>query len=101
MTAKKAKFFTGWAMDVYPHMSERDIAYHVKRQLDEGANFVWIGHNNPGEVDEHKVEPALSYAVYEAYTNPHHPKHNDAKKIIAAQNRILNYCLNIRIKILK
>jgi hypothetical protein len=88
----KAKY-TGWAMDIYPDMSEKDIARHVRRQLREGANFVWIGHNNPGEVDRNKVEPALSYAVYEAYVNSRDPRHEDAREIVDAQTRMLDSCL--------
>jgi hypothetical protein len=87
------KKYTGWAMDVYPDMSEKDIAHHVRRQLREGANFVWIGHNNPGEVDRNKVEPALSYAVYEAYVNSRDPRHEDARELVDAQTRMLDFCL--------
>lgn len=85
-------YYTGWAMEAYPDMSEKDFAFHIERQLSLGANFVWIGHNNPGEVDRHKIEPALSYAVYEAYIDKNDPRHNDAVAIIDAQHRILKVC---------
>ena len=42
----------------------------MARQRASGANVVWIGHNNPGEVDSENAEPGLSYAVYEALQNP-------------------------------
>lgn len=62
--------YAGWAMDAYPGDS---VAYHkseMARQLAAGANVVWLGHNNPGDVIPGKVEPALSYAVWAAYRDP-------------------------------
>lgn len=89
----KNKFYSGWAMDAYPEMSEQDMAYHVKRQIDQGANYIWIGHNNPGEVDASKIEPGLSYAVWEAYEDRHDSRHEDAVLIVNAQYRLLDTCL--------
>ena len=87
------KFYTGWAMDAYPEMDEAAMAHHVERQFKLGANFFWIGHNNPGEVDAQKIEPGLSYAVYEAFMDKSDPRHKDAVQILAAQRRLLDYCL--------
>ncbi len=88
-----AKFYTGWAMEAYPEMDRRAIAHHVKRQVELGANFVWMGHNNPGEVDAAKVEPGLSYAVWEALVDDNDPRHEDAIRIVDAQRRLLDFCL--------
>jgi len=86
-------FYTGWAMDAYPEMDEPAMAHHVERQLKLGANFIWIGHNNPGEADAQKIEPGLSFAVYEAFMDKSDPRHDDAIQILAAQRRLLDYCL--------
>ncbi len=83
---------TGWAFDAYPEMTSDEMAFHVNRHQQHGANFLWIGHNNPGEVDIHKVEPALSYAVYEALMNANDPRHSDARAIADAQRRLLDVC---------
>ena len=64
----------------------------MRRLVEHGANVVWIGHNNPGEVDAAKVEPGLSYAVYEAYADPADPRHADAVAIVEAQRRMLDAC---------
>jgi hypothetical protein len=61
----------------------------MTRQRANGANVVWIGHNNPGEVDAQKAEPGLSYAVYEALQNPDDPRNADAQAILAAVERLL------------
>jgi hypothetical protein len=70
-------------------MSEADLRAAIWRQLAAGANVVWVGHNNPGEVDASTAEPAISYAVYEAYVDPDDPRHADAAAIVAAQLRLL------------
>ncbi|RPI49467.1 MAG: hypothetical protein EHM56_12325, partial [Chloroflexi bacterium] len=64
----------------------------VRRLVDHGANVVWIGHNNPGEVDPAKVEPGLSYAVYEALLDPADPRHAGAVAMLATQRRLLDAC---------
>ena len=92
-------FYTGWAMDSYPEMDEKDIAFHVTRQIDQGANFIWMGHNNPGEVDAKKIEPGLSYAVWEAFADSRDPRHKDALQIIGAQRRLLDFCLKEKIPV--
>jgi hypothetical protein len=64
----------------------------VRRMVEGGANVVWIGHNNPGLVDPAKVEPGLSYAVYEAYRDPADPRHEGAVAMVQAQWRMLEAC---------
>jgi hypothetical protein len=85
-------FWAGWAMDAYPEMSSDEIRGHVARQKAAGCNFTWGGHNNPGEVDQEKIEPAMSYAVYAALVNPADPLHGQAKAIFDAQIRLLEAC---------
>jgi len=92
-------FYTGWAMEAYPEMSEEDMAHHVGRQIELGANFVWIGHNNPGEVDVRKIEPGLSFAVWEAFRDENDPRHTNAVKIVRAQKRLLDFCLMCEIPV--
>ena len=95
----KDKIYSGWAFDPYPEMTADEIAYHVDRLLELGVNFIWIGHNNPGECDAKKIEPALSYAVYEAFIDSSDPRHEDAIEIINAQRRLLDYCLKKNIPV--
>jgi hypothetical protein len=64
----------------------------VRRMVENGANVVWIGHNNPAVVDPDKVEPGLSYAVYEAVIDPANPHHEAAVAIVEAQHRMLVAC---------
>lgn len=85
-------FFSGWAMVAYPEMSVDDLRFHVRKQKNAGCNFLWIGHNNPGEADADKVEPAMSYAIYDAVTDSTHHQYIDAKKIMDAQFKFLVAC---------
>jgi hypothetical protein len=84
--------YAGWAVEAYPEASAAEMEALVRRLVENGANVVWIGHNNPGEVDAEKVEPGLSYAVYEAYRDPADPRHADAEAIVEAQHRMLAAC---------
>jgi hypothetical protein len=79
-------------MEAYPEMSASEMRAIVRRQKGQGCNVVWIGHNNPGVVDQHKVEPGLSYAVYRAYTDSNHPRHAEAQAMLQAQHRLLTAC---------
>lgn len=85
-------YYAGWAMEAYPDLPAAGMEAMVRRVVRAGANVVWIGHNNPGEVDEAKVEPGLSYAVYEAYLDPADPRHGAAVAIVEAQHRLLAAC---------
>ncbi len=71
----------------------------VEKQLSAGANFVWIGHNNPGWVVPGKAEPALSYAVYDEFTDESAPHHQVAKDILNAQLRFLSVCRQLKVPV--
>jgi hypothetical protein len=85
-------YYAGWAMEAYPEQSAAEMEATVRRAARAGANVVWIGHNNPGEVDSAKVEPGLSYAVYEAYLDQVDPRHGAAVAMVQAQHRMLAAC---------
>lgn len=84
--------YIGWAMEAYPNMNEAELARHVERQRKHGSSFIWIGHNNPGEVDKYKIEPGLSYAIYEAFIDKEDPRHDDACQLVSGFHRLLNVC---------
>jgi len=90
--------WTGWAVEAYPEMPAAEMEALVRRLVAHGANVVWIGHNNPGEVDPAKVEPGLSYAVYEALLDPDDPRHEGAAAMLAAQRRLLDACRAVGVK---
>ncbi len=91
--------YTGWAFDIYPDKDDDYYEREIDRQLEFGANFIWIGHNNPGEVRKNTGEPGLSYAVYEAFLNKNDPRHSIARNVISAQKRFLNICLKKNVPI--
>jgi hypothetical protein len=84
--------YAGWAVEAYPEQSTAEMEATLRRLVNNGANVVWIGHNNPGVVDAQKVEPGLSYAVYEATVDTADPRHQDAVAIVEAQGRMLAAC---------
>ena len=90
--------YAGWAVEAYPEDSADEMEATVRRMVDNGANVVWIGHNNPGIVDPDKVEPGLSYAVYEAFIDSTDPRHGAAVAMIAAQHRLLAACRTVGVK---
>jgi hypothetical protein len=100
------KVYAGWAVEAYPEQSTAEMEATLRRMVDHGANgsagspggVVWIGHNNPGIVDAGKVEPALSYAVYQAFRDPEDPRHEDAVAIIEAQRRMLEACRTVGVR---
>jgi hypothetical protein len=91
--------YAGWAMIAYPSLTEADLRAILWRQLSAGSNVVWVGHNNPGEVDATIAEPGLSYAVYEAFVDPADPRHGDAAAIVAAQVRLLRVARELGAKV--
>jgi hypothetical protein len=93
-----ALHYAGWAVEAYPGLSSAEMESIVRRMVQNGANIVWIGHNNPGEVDAAKVEPGLSYAVYEAYRDLTDPRHEAAVAAVEAQHQILAACRAVGIK---
>jgi hypothetical protein len=90
--------YAGWAMEAYPEQSAAEMEAMVRRVVRAGANVVWIGHNNPGEVDAGKVEPGLSYAVYEAALDAADPRHEAAVAMVEAQQRMLTACRRVGVK---
>jgi hypothetical protein len=84
--------YIGWAQEAHPDYSADIFSTHLAEQRKYGANLVWIGHNNPGYVDKNKVEPGLSYAVYEAILDEKSPLHADAVAQAAAVKRLLDAC---------
>jgi len=90
--------YAGWAVEAYPETSAADMEALVRHLVDHGANVVWIGHNNPGEVDAAKIEPGLSYAVYDAFQDRGDPRHQDAAAIVAAQRRMLAACRTVGVR---
>lgn len=95
----KTNYFTGWAFDVYPDASDKYYEEEIDKQLKKGANYIWIGHNNPGEAIASKDEPALSYAVYEALFDKNDARHKDAQIIVESQKRFLDICLKKNIPV--
>src|SRR5579884_2657019 len=91
--------YAGWATIAYPGLSEADLRTMLWRQVSAGANVVWIGHNNPGEVDASSAEPGLSYAVYAAYLDASDPRHADAQAIVDAQVRVLRVARDLGVKV--
>jgi hypothetical protein len=84
--------YAGWAVEAYPGETAAEMEATVWRMVEHGANVVWIGHNNPGTVDAGKMEPGLSYAVYEAYQDPDDGRHETAVAMVEAQHRMLAAC---------
>lgn len=90
--------YAGWAVEAYPEHSAAEMEATVGRMVENGANVVWIGHNNPGIVEVGKVEPGLSYAVYEAYLDPGDSRHETAVAVVEAQHRMLAACRAVGVK---
>jgi hypothetical protein len=90
--------YAGWAVEAYPEQSATEMEATVWRMVKNGANVVWMGHNNPGIVDAGKVEPGLSYAVYQAFRDPADPRHEDAVAIVGAQHRMLEACRTVGVQ---
>ena len=90
--------YTGWCIESYPEMSKAEIKKHISRQIVFGSNIVWIGHNNPGEVEYDKVEPGLSFAVYDSFISKD-KNYQIAKSIIESQYCMLDACKELDIKV--
>lgn len=59
----------GWAYTAFPGRSRESMISDMRRMKDLGANIVYIGHANPGEVEPNGTEPGLCPAVYFALRN--------------------------------
>src|SRR5579864_9361781 len=88
--ARMPPYHIGWAQEAHPDYSAVKFLSDLREQKKFGANLVWIGHNNPGSVDKNKVEPGLSFAVYEALRDEKSPLHADAVEQAAAVKRLLD-----------
>jgi hypothetical protein len=91
-------YYAGWAVEAYPELTAAEMEAIVRRMVEHGANVVWIGHNNPGEVEPGKAEPGLSYAVYQAYLDPTDPGHEAAAAVVEAQRRMLEACRAVGVR---
>lgn len=80
----------GWAYEAYPEVSFDKMRGDLATMRANGANAVWLGHNNPGQVDARKVEPGMSYAVYAALQNETDPLYADARAMADAVTRALD-----------
>lgn len=89
----------GWAYEAYPGASSGKILADFSSMVANGANAVWIGHNNPGEVDANKVEPGLSYAVYAALQDAADPNHQDAVAMTDAVKRALDAARETKLQV--
>jgi hypothetical protein len=86
-------------MDAYPGDSTATLEAEMRKQVAAGANVVWLGHNNPGEVDQTKGEPGLSYAVWQALNITSSPRHGDALAMSQAVHRALDAAKSIGVKV--
>ncbi|MDB5075156.1 MAG: hypothetical protein JWO42_1335, partial [Chloroflexi bacterium] len=91
--------FAGWAMDAYPGDSMATLQAEMRKQISAGANVIWLGHNNPGEVDQTKGEPGLSYAVWQALGDAASPRHADAQAIVQAVHRALEAAKSLGVRV--
>ncbi|HLZ07997.1 MAG TPA: hypothetical protein VKT80_05370, partial [Chloroflexota bacterium] len=98
-SAQSADAYAGWAMEAYPDLSSTDVTATLTRMRDNGANLVWLGHNNPAQVNPSANEVGLSYAAFAAANNPADPQHADALSIIAGQMRALDAARAVGLKV--
>jgi hypothetical protein len=91
--------YTGWAMDAYSGDSVATLKTEMARQVAAGANVVWLGHNNPGDVGLIKGEPALSYAVWSAYADSRSPLHGAAAAMVQAQLNALTAAKELGVQV--
>jgi len=92
--------FVGWAYEAYPDASFEKMRDDFAMMRANGANAVWLGHNNPGEVDAQKVEPGMSYAVYAALQNENDALYADARAMADAVKRALDAARATNLKII-
>lgn len=90
----------GWAYEAYPEASFAAMRADMERMAAAGANAIWIGHNNPGEVDANKIELGLSYAVFEALQDEDDPRHADAVAMANAVRRALDAARAARLQVI-
>lgn len=54
----------GWAYSPLPDTNPEQMTEDMIKMKNEGANVIYIAHNNRGDIDTGVNEPGLSYAVY-------------------------------------
>lgn len=91
--------YSGWVYQAYPDQTFAQMKADLSALKTGGANVVWIGHNNPGEVTENMVEPGLSYAVYQEAQNEQSPKQATAVAIIQAQHQLLQAARDVNLPV--
>ncbi|MGE5139644.1 MAG: hypothetical protein ACM3JD_09295, partial [Rudaea sp.] len=80
----------GWAYEAFPDASEAQVVSEMTRMRAAGLNSIWLGHNNPGDVDAAKAEPGLSFAVWYALQFESGPRRDDARAMAGAVRRSLD-----------
>jgi len=90
----------GWAYEAYPDASFEKMRDDFAMMGANGANAVWLGHNNPGQVDADKVEPGISYAVYAALQNKNDALHADARAMADAVKRALDAARETKMQVI-
>jgi hypothetical protein len=91
--------FAGWAMDAYPGDSVATLKAEMQKQISAGADIVWLGHNNPGEVDQKKGEPGLSFAVWQALKDASSSRHTDAVAMTQAVHNALDAARSLGVQV--
>ncbi|HZS93118.1 MAG TPA: hypothetical protein VFE42_37210 [Chloroflexota bacterium] len=95
-----SSYYAGWAMEAYPGDSVDHLQAEMQRQVAAGANVVWIGHDNPGDVGYDKHEPALSFAVWYAYRDPRAARHAEAVAMVQAQHNALEAARRLGVRVI-
>ena len=90
----------GWAYEAYPEASFEKMRDDFSMMRANGANAVWLGHNNPGQVDATKVEPGMSYAVYAALQNENDALYQDARAMADAIKRALDAARETKLQVI-
>ncbi len=85
-----AEISVGWAYEAYPDMSGAQMLADMTHMKSGGATSIWIGHNNPGDVDATKGEPGLSFAVWYALLYESGPRQAQATQMANAVRRALD-----------
>lgn len=97
--APKFRARAGWAYEAYPDVSTDDIYADMAGMRAAGANSIWLGHNNPGEVDIRKAEPGLSYAVFYAIESESGDKRQQALSMANGVRRALDCARRVGLRV--
>lgn len=99
MVAPHFRARVGWAYEAYPEATLDSMIADMMRMRSAGANSIWLGHNNPGEVDASKVEPGLSFAVYHAIEFENGDKHSQALAMAGGIKRALDSARRVGLRV--